>query len=329
MKLPHVLQSPESTQTTTSGGKAPNDTAPDGAVDVSDRVTDKEVVDDSVDWATAGDPDDDLPQDEAPPNEDSTGDEDETPAPSKVVKQPAKKAPAKPAADDKSDDTQPGTDDEHADEDATQPPAKAEEPKPETPEQKAERERLQKEAEEKDFDELKKYYVLPEDYVERLRTEPELVMPELAAKVHQAVFRGMQKYMMQAIPQFLQQHTQLQEANTAAKEAFFSRWPSLKGHDARVLQVGQMYSQLNPKATPQQKLEQVGRMACVALGIDPDPAPDGEDRPQPRPKAKVPPKKKQVMKPANPSGSGNASPPASDNPFEEIAEEFLAEDRGE
>src|SRR5688500_2761770 len=157
----------------------------------------------------------------------------------------------------------------------------------------------------------------------------EEVMTYIAAKDHQAVLRDMQKYMMQAVPQFLQQHTRLQEADRSAKEAFFSRWPSLKGHDERVLQVGAIYSQLNPKATPQQKLEQVGRMACVALGIDPDPAPNDEDGSQPRPKPKVAAKKKQVMRPANPSGSGNAAPPAGDNAFTAIAEEFLAEDRGE
>lgn len=335
--MPYVLQDPESTQTTTSGGSpggAPGG-APDGAKDVADKVTGKQVVDDSVDWASAGEPDD-FPSDEAPPNEEtpagdtSTGDEDE-PQPSPSKKTPPAKKPGEdtvPGAGDEPDTGKPGEEEQPGDEPAPKPPAKVDEPPQETAEQKAERERLQQEAEEKDFNALKEYYKLPDDYVERLRTEPELIMPELAAKVHQAVYRGMQQYITQAIPNFLTQHSQLQEANTKAKEAFFGRWPSLKGHEERVLQVGAMFRQLNPKATPQERLEQVGKMACMALNIEPDPAPGGEDSPQPRPKVGAP-KKKQAVRPANPSGSSAGTPPPSDNVYTEIAEEFLAEDRGE
>jgi Predicted membrane protein len=267
----------------------------------------------------------------APDNEDTTvvdtptGDDtpspspEQQPKPGEQPKPPAKPAPAKPGEEPVP--PKPGE----------QPKPPAEEPKPqpepqETEAQKKEREEAAQKAEQKRFDDLKEYYKLPDEYVERLRTEPELVLPEMAARVHQAVFRGLSDWVVNTIPQLFQQHQQVQEANTRTKEAFFGRWPSLKGHEKEVLQIGQMHRQMNPKMTAAERLEKVGQLACAALGITPDPKPGEEAPPPPKPGQKVPAAK--PMKPANPQGSSSSASPPSDNVFEKMAEEFLDEDRG-
>lgn len=336
--MPDALQSPESTPTTTSGGSGkPNDGAPAGAKDVAGKVTNEEVVDNEVDWASAGEPDTDEVVQGEEPRTDETSTEDEVEKPAKPSSKPAEKPKQKPAAP-KSDEEKPapksdkpGEEEQSDDESTTRPPAKDDEPetpKPETEEQKRDREEQERQAEEKAFNDLKTYYALPEDAVERLRTEPELVLPELAAKMHRAVMVNAERQMMQRMPQMLQQYTQLQEANAAAKEAFFSRWPSLKGHEAQVLKTGEYFRSVNPKATPQERLEQVGKMTCLALGIDPDPQPDDEAPTRKPVQSKAKPKKP-AMKPAATAGGSGGSAVPERNVFTEIAEEFEAEDRGE
>lgn len=325
MKLEHLLSSPESTQGTTSGsnpapdaGKS-NGGAPEGTPDVTDRVTDEPVVDGEQDWDALGKDDDEAPQSD---DAQTTGDDTPSPSSAKSDEKTSPKPGDQPQADQPGQTGKQDQSDDKSDEVPAQP-----QPQPqETPEQKAERERLAKEAEEKSFADLKKYYELPADMAERLSTEPELVLPEMAARVHQAVFKGIQQYMTQVVPLFLQQHAQVQEANQKSKEAFFGRWPSLKGHDARVLEVGRMYAQMNPKATPAERLETVGQIACAALGITPDPAPSGKGDPQPKPGVKKP--AAAGFRPTNPAGSSSAALPPSDNPYEAMAEEFLDEDRG-
>lgn len=341
LTLPHSLQSPESTQTTTSGSSSPptkgadNGGAPEGAKDVGDRVTNEPVVDEATDWDKLSEVEDEnlTSDDDTPAGDDTqptatTEDEDETPASSKP--QPKQDGKGKPPADDanKPSTKEPGKDEEAGKQppsDEDQPPAP---PKQETEEEKTARLAKEAEAEKKAFDDLRKYYEIPETDVERLRTEPELVLPELAAKMHQAVFRGMQQWSMQMVPQLLAQQVAVQEANSRTKEAFFGRWPSLKGHDAQVLQVGRMFAQMNPKATPQERLEKVGKLACAALGIDPDPAPDGSGKPPVAARGKKPLARKEGFRPSNPAGSSSAAPAPSDNVFTEMAEEMEREDQG-
>lgn len=319
--------SPESTPPNTGGtSQGANDGAPEGAPDVADRVTDEPVVDENTDWEA-------IDKDEAAPNEVPEGDDtatpsgDDTASPSPDEQRPPAKKPGEeetpPPAKKPGEETPPPG--KKPDEEQAPPP-----PPQETEEQRQERERKAAEEEKQAFAKLTDYYKIPDEMVERMRTEPELVLPELAAKVHTAVFQGMQQWATQIIPQYLAHQRQLDEANSKAKETFYSRWPSLAKHEKEVLQVGKMFGQMNPKATPQERLEKVGQLACAALGITPDPAPNSGKPPaqgakpgQRKPAASRP------MRPANPAGSSAGAPPPGDNIYENMATEFEAEDAGQ
>lgn len=198
------------------------------------------------------------------------------------------------------------------------------EPKPEeTPEQKAGREKLEAEASEKAIKELEEYYKLPDDLASRLATEPETVLPRMAAMVHQAVMRGVQQVVAQTVPQMIMQYQTATKANEESRAAFLGRWPSLKGHEKQVLEIGAMYRQMNPKSTVEDRLEKIGKLACAALGIAEDAAPvQGQPRQQQRPQ------QRQQFRPAATQSSQAGNAPPAENPYSQMAEEFLEDDQG-
>jgi len=203
-------------------------------------------------------------------------------------------------------------------------------PVAETPEAKVVRETAERTAaaagEKQLFDGLVDYYKLPDDMAARLATEPEQVLPVLAARVHQAVVQGVQKMLGQELPRFLQNAKTFEETETKARDAFFLRWPSLshKEHGKQVLQVGALFRQLNPNATPDEAIERIGRVVHEALGlVIPAAGPGG-------PAAGAPVALAAPAAPFKPAGGGGApaAPAPSSNEFEQIAGQLLEEDGG-
>lgn len=190
----------------------------------------------------------------------------------------------------------------------------------ETPEQKAERERLNAEAAAKVRQKLVDSYKLPEELAARFATEPEAVLPELAATLHQAVLGEMQQWATQFVPAFFQSYQRAQRANEEAQTQFYGKWPQLKGKENQVLQVGSMYRQMNPKATPEEALQKVGELACAALGIPITAAAPGAGTPQQRVVQQQP------VRPAGVGGSQAGNTPQSDNIFATMAEDMLHDD---
>jgi hypothetical protein len=108
--------------------------------------------------------------------------------------------------------------------------------------------------------------------------------------------------------------------NAAAQAEFYKAWPSLKGYDKQVLQVGALFRQLNPNATPQEAIERIGKVVHEALGIA-IPAPGAAAPASPA----VPAAPAKPAAPFRPAGGSGASPaPApSGNEFEAMAEAML------
>lgn len=191
----------------------------------------------------------------------------------------------------------------------------------ETPEEKVSREKTEEETVKKRHDDLVKYYQIPEEYAARLATEPEVVLPEMVAKAHLAIERSLQDWTSKFIPSYLHFTKQAETANLEAQSAFETRWPQLKGKSKEVLEVGRMWRQMNPKATPAEALEAVGKMTCAALGLPVTaagaPAPTVVTKKVPTP----------PVRPAGVGGSQAGDTPPGDNLWENEAEEILKEDR--
>lgn len=207
----------------------------------------------------------------------------------------------------------------------TETPAPTATPSPpaETPEQRQVR---QAEEQKRAHQQLVDFYKIPDELASRLATEPEVVLPELAARMHAQLENHFLDMMHQRVPQMMQQLEQIRQANDRARVEFYGAWPGLKDHSARVVQIGQMYRQMNPKATPQEAIQKIGEIACAALGIPVQQARanGGSATPAPTP---TPAPAAPGFRPAATSGASGPATPPSDNPWTQMAEQMLQSDQ--
>jgi hypothetical protein len=201
-------------------------------------------------------------------------------------------------------------------------------PPTETPEQVSARqvaERTALEAKTKGlFDELVRQYTLPDDMAARLPTEPEQVLPFLAAKVHQHVMAQVEQMVARELPGRIHQVVEFGRKETEAKNAFYSAWPTLNPaeHHEKVMMIGALFRQMNPSATAEEAIQRIGRVVHEALGM---PLPVATPKAPPQ---APPPPAPQPFRPAGGSGGGRAATAPVGNDFEQMAHEFLLEDQG-
>ena len=97
------------------------------------------------------------------------------------------------------------------------------------------------------------------------------------------------QYMQQSFNPMFNQAIQAQTAQERAKDKFYERWPQLRGKDERVLvTIANANRMVNPQATEEQLIEQVGLQAMLHF--------------------KVPPENAQPADPAAPAQSSNVAP---------------------
>lgn len=161
----------------------------------------------------------------------------------------------------------------------------------------------------------------------RLTTEPEQVLPFLAAKVHQHIMEQVRAEMSQGLPVQIHQVMERTRRNNEARDAFYKAWPTLneKDHGEKVMMVGALFRQLNPNAKPDEAIERIGKVVHEALGIALPAA--GGTAP-----AAAPATQAAASAPFKPAGGGGAKVGAaaapSGNEFEEMAGQLLMEDAG-
>jgi hypothetical protein len=133
-----------------------------------------------------------------------------------------------------------------------------------TPEQIAEAE--------KKFDEqLISHFSVSEEDALALQTEPEKVLPKMAARLYKETVAAVMQQVHLQIPAMLESYTQASTREMQAQQEFFTAWPELREHSQQVLQIGMMYRQVNPNASPQEAIQRIGEMAMVALGLKRNP----------------------------------------------------------
>lgn len=203
-----------------------------------------------------------------------------------------------------------------------QPPAQQPVQPQETAEQRDARARAAAEARQA---QLENWYQLPEDDAAALQTEPEKVLPKIAARLHQAVEHAVRQQLEQALPGYVKQVQEFQQTEDRAQQEFNSAWPGLAGYKEQVVTVGRMFRAANPNATKEQAIDTVGRMTYMALGL---PLPEAPQAGSPAPAVPQLRVVRQPFKPAMPGGSGPAAAPKETNEFARLAEELLEDDRG-
>lgn len=202
------------------------------------------VVDSSVDWVEMSD----LAAEE--PSSTDWGDSPAEPAEPQPGAQPAPTEPQQPAAEQAQEPVQP----------APEAPEQLQQPQQFTPEQV-------QAAEAAYAAQLANLYQFDEETALKLQTEPEKVLPALAAKLHLDVMKTVMAQMRGMLPEMLQTQTKAVERENQAKTQFFTAWPELRGYEQQVLQVGRMYRQLNPNAPADEAVRRIGEVAMATLGL--------------------------------------------------------------
>lgn len=164
-------------------------------------------------------------------------------------------------------------------------------------------------------------YSFSEDQIAAVQTEPEKVLPRMAAQIQVETFENVLNVVMAQIPQIIAMERYRTAQENQYNEQFYGRWPALRDQrfNARLQEVALAYRQANPRATPEQAIESIGAMVHVMEGIPVQPpasaAAPAAVAPQRTPASS--------MRPPAPAGVGASARPAAvpttPNIFEELS----------
>lgn len=169
---------------------------------------------------------------------------------------------------------------------------------------------------------LEKHYAMGEEAATQLLTEPENVLPKLAAQLHIEITEHVLRSVMSQMPTWVEGILQSRTRESDAEKLFTDANPDLKdpAYKNAILQMGMAYRQLNPNSPAEEAVKVIGNMVRTSLGLA---VPAAQSGVPVTPAAPAPAVQPQVFTPAR--GGGGAAVPTSSqsNPWSAMAEEFL------
>lgn len=117
--------------------------------------------------------------------------------------------------------------------------------------------------------ELEKAYAFTEEEALAFQTEPELILPKLAANLHMRIAQDVLAGVQSVLPSLLQHVTTTSTAETAARELFYRTNQDLNNpaYEDAIIQCGKLFRSVNRDASPEQAAVLIGNMARQALGL--------------------------------------------------------------
>jgi hypothetical protein len=236
---------------------------------------------------------------------------EEPPAPAAPAAEPPK---GKEAPPEKVEEPAPETPPAKAEE-PTQPPPAA--PQPETPRAQAPTVEDIQQYRDDLVSEIAGRYAIGEDEADRLTTEPEKVLPQLAGRLYVDVFEGVFQAIQSMLPQFVAGTVQATQATQTRNAQFFDKFPELKKaeYQPKLAELGVAYHRMNPQAQLDEAINGIGQMAMAMLGLTREPVAPAAPAAPPLPKPFVP---------AAPGGAAAPSSATSDNPWDAMLAEWDA-----
>lgn len=130
----------------------------------------------------------------------------------------------------------------------------------------------------------KEHFALSEQEVNELNDDAVKAVPKLLARTYLDAVSTMLQHVATIVPRQIEMQGRITEANNAAKNKFFEAWPALKGKDQEVARMASMYRRMNPQATLDDMIRDVGPIVMTQLKIVPPPTTNGQPaKPQPTP----------------------------------------------
>lgn len=115
----------------------------------------------------------------------------------------------------------------------------------------------------------KHHYKLSEEDMAQIDAAPQEVLPRMMARVYMDAVSAAITQVLNYLPQTMRQVNEQERINSESENSFFGKWPALKEHKDSVLKIGQVYRQMNPQASAEQFINEVGAAAMVSLRLDP------------------------------------------------------------
>ena len=163
-------------------------------------------------------------------------------------------------------------------------------------------------------------YSITDEDASKLLTEPETVLPRMAARMHMEVMESTVRVMQTMLPRLMQSVQQTEQREISAKSFFQTANPDLADPrlEPAIMEMGQVYRRLNPTASPEQAAQAIGNLVRASLGI----AMPAQAAPAPTSAPAVP------VVPFVPArgGPGGAVAGGQKDSWGQLADEFLAED---
>lgn len=163
------------------------------------------------------------------------------------------------------------------------------------------------------------HYTLSEEETDELENNAGKIIPKIMARVHVDAYLAAMNGFTQAFPALLEQHTRSRERYESDERRFMETWPKLdiKSNDAHrntVMRIGAAYRQMNPTASAEDFIREVGAQAHIALRI---PLEDTEEPAAPR---------QEPFKPAGVSAPAPEKKLGPENKFAKMVEEEMIDD---
>lgn len=158
------------------------------------------------------------------------------------------------------------------------------------------------------------YYGLSPEVQAELELEPAKVIPRLMAKVYLDAMTASIGQMTMHFPRLVRLVNEQMSKEDESEGEFFKAWPKLKGKEDEIRRFGQAWRNLNPSASAEQFVNEVGAGVMVALRLDPTQRAVTDNMPGGPTPAFVP------GIGAPPRNSGRS--PNGDNPFTQFNQEF-------
>ena len=112
-------------------------------------------------------------------------------------------------------------------------------------------------------------YSITDEDASKLLTEPETVLPRMAARMHMEVMESTVRVMQTMLPRLMQSVQQTEQREISAKSFFQTANPDLADPrlEPAIMEMGQVYRRLNPAASPEQAAQAIGNLVRASLGI--------------------------------------------------------------
>lgn len=144
-------------------------------------------------------------------------------------------------------------------------------------------------------------------------------IPKMLSRVFvDAVGSSMQRT-LQILPQAIASVMESRTQSDKSEVAFYAKWPGLRGHHPKVVQFAQAYRAVNPSASEDDFIQDVGAQVSVAMRIPIEGTAPAAVVPAVEPSKPFVPSKGSATKPA--------AVPGTENQFEVLAEEIIEEDK--